>query len=96
MNLLKVIPGESNFMSERARLDEHIDQFMALFATHYWKTDIRLRWQMDEVNHRKPHPVSGRQEKSVLSLGCNSGPSPSVPGADRSRSQTSAGRGNDV
>ncbi len=60
MNLSEVIPGESNFMSERARLDEHIDQFMALFATHYWKTDIRLRWQMDEVNHRKPHPVSDR------------------------------------
>ena len=96
MNLLEVTPGESNFISERARSDEHIDQFTARFVTHSRNADIRLRWQMDEVNHRKPHPVSGRQEKSVLSLGCNSGSSPSVPDADQSRSQTSAGRGNDV
>ncbi len=60
VNLLEVTPGESNSISERARPDEHTGQFMALFVTHSRNADIRLLWQMDEVNHRKPHPVSGR------------------------------------
>ena len=51
---------------------------------------------MDEEVRSKPHPVSGRQEKSALALGCNSAPSGSVPGANRNRRQTSAVKGNDV
>ena len=62
----------------------------------YWNRDIRQPRQMDEDVRNKPHPVSCRQEKSVLALDCNSAPSGSAPFANRNRRQTNAGKGNDV
>ena len=62
----------------------------------YLKRGIRQPQQMGEEVRNMPHPVFGRQEKSVLALGCNSVSSGSAFGANRNRRQTSAGKGSDV
>ena len=51
---------------------------------------------MDEADHSKPHPVSGRQEKNVLAPCCSSGSTCSTPGADETRFQKRAGTNNGV